>query len=110
MEQFFTKLGLQWENWMLGSDFLIPRALISPRAQKAKNSSPKSNGKGSFLSNSRWGIFFLCILEALTAAGADFPSIKLIPWPFSFVWQMAGGGKNRKCDFPPENGAARGDF
>lgn len=40
-------------------------------------------------------------LEALTAAGADFPSINLIPWPFSFVCETSGGGKNRKYGFSP---------
>lgn len=54
---FFTKLVLQWENYVLISDFLIPRALISLRAQKLKFRSfifPQiHNGKAACLSKSR---------------------------------------------------------
>lgn len=49
-------------------------------------------------------------LEAVPAAGADFPSIKLIPWPLSFVREMSGGGKKHKCGFPSEKWRIEGGF
>lgn len=48
--------------------------------------------------------------EALTAAGADFPSIKLIPWPYSFVCEMSGGGKNHKYGVSSRKWCVEGGF
>lgn len=93
---------------MLMSDVLIPRALISLRAPKLQFSSfipllphPLQKiyimEKPLFINLGKdFSVRVHRGLEALTAAGADFPSIKFPPWPFPFVWKMSGGGKNHK--------------